>query len=193
MNEFLNPKSMATPGAAGGVTMFIANAVSNNFPEIPFRYTCLGLSLLIGLVIHISSELDLPSRAGFFVINSLIIFAMGVGTSNIGANIVQAKQIDHASSLQQQPHADTLSSFFLESAVAQTNSSASATANSSVERLESENKDLHTQIGDLHQKNLALNSEISKLKDGNDTDSDLNPSLGVNQKNIARQGFFNRW
>jgi hypothetical protein len=45
MNEFLNPKSMSTPGAAGALMMLIANALCTHFPGFPFRYAQLALTL----------------------------------------------------------------------------------------------------------------------------------------------------
>ena len=87
MDQFLNPKSMMTPGFAGGLMMLVANAVCFVFPEVAFRYVALALSLLIGFVVVSAAEAKPPARAAYWLVNSLVIFAMGVGATNIGANI----------------------------------------------------------------------------------------------------------
>lgn len=90
MNEFLNPKSMATPGAAGAMVMFVANSICFQFPEIEFRWAAIILSFLAGAIVFSSKELNLSHRAAFWALNSLIIFSVGVGTSNIAANVQQS-------------------------------------------------------------------------------------------------------
>ncbi|QQZ44170.1 hypothetical protein IF690_11755 [Pseudomonas sp. SK3(2021)] len=87
MNEFLNPKSMLTPGAAGAIVMLIANTLCSQFPELAFRWMAISLSFLVGLIVFWSAELKLGHRAAFWAVNSLIIFSVGVGTSNIAANV----------------------------------------------------------------------------------------------------------
>ena len=87
MNDFLNPKSMSTPGAAGALMMLIANAFCSNFPECPFRYVALALSFAIGAVVFSAKTLKVWERGIYWLVNSLIIFSMGVGASNIAANL----------------------------------------------------------------------------------------------------------
>jgi hypothetical protein len=36
LNEFLNPKSMLTPGLAGGITMLVSSSISAHF-YVPLR------------------------------------------------------------------------------------------------------------------------------------------------------------
>lgn len=87
MNEFLNPKSMLTPGASGAVMMLIANAITNQFPEFPFRYTALFISFLLGALVFMSDSIKGLERPFYWICNSLIIFSVGIGTSNIGHNV----------------------------------------------------------------------------------------------------------
>ncbi|MFJ6089828.1 hypothetical protein [Pseudomonas chlororaphis] len=87
MNEFLNPKSMLTLGAAGAIVMLIANTLCSQFPELAFRWLAIALSFLIGLIVFSSVELKLGHRVALWAFNSLIIFSVGVGTSNIAANV----------------------------------------------------------------------------------------------------------
>jgi len=94
VNEFLNPKSMLTPGAAGALMMLIANSVCRVFPEVEFRYAALALSFAIGLLVFKAIAIGLGEKAFYWVLNSLIIFATGVGASNIGANLESSKRAE---------------------------------------------------------------------------------------------------
>lgn len=87
MNQFLNPKSMSTPGVAGALMMLIANTLCINFPEFPFRYVALILSFLIGAIVFTASTMKVWERGIYWIVNSLIIFSMGVGSTNIAANV----------------------------------------------------------------------------------------------------------
>lgn len=89
MHEFLNPKSMFTPGVAGALMMLLANAVCTSFPEIPFRYLALIFSFLIGAVVFTAANMKILERGIYWVINSLIIFSMGIGATNIAANVAK--------------------------------------------------------------------------------------------------------
>ena len=101
MNEFLNPKSMLTPGVAGAMVMLLSNAICQAFPEVAFRYMALGISFLLGSVLLSEKSMEFTRRFGFWVLNSLIIFAMGVGATNIGANLTQnnSEQLNMSASL----------------------------------------------------------------------------------------------
>src|SRR5262245_55029340 len=82
---------MLTPGAAGALMMLIANSVCRVFPEVEFRYAALALSFAIGLLVFKAIAIGLGEKAFYWVLNSLIIFATGVGASNIGANLESSK------------------------------------------------------------------------------------------------------
>lgn len=88
MNEFLNPKSMLTPGVAGSLMMFLVNGIGCQFPELPMRYLALFISFLIGSIVWFS---DIEGRAPmvqkgiYWVLNSLVIFVVGFGTANLAA------------------------------------------------------------------------------------------------------------
>ena len=92
MSDFLNPKSMLTPGIAGALMMFLANALCATFPEIAFRYVALGLSFALGLIVFRAAKIGLTEKATYWFLNSLIIFSTGVGASNIAANIERPAQ-----------------------------------------------------------------------------------------------------
>jgi hypothetical protein len=85
MNDFLNPKSMMTPGAAGALVMFLSNAVCFQFPELSPRWAGLILSLLMGSIVVTAAKLKPVQAAGFGLINSLIIFAVAFGSAGVAS------------------------------------------------------------------------------------------------------------
>lgn len=87
MDEFINPKSMVTPGVAGATMMFVANGVCSQFPEIGFRYVALVLSFAIGAIVFKYTRMRLIEKCAYWVVNSLIVFSMGVGSSSIARKI----------------------------------------------------------------------------------------------------------
>ncbi len=90
VEEFLQPKAMLTPGIAGGVTMLIANALWVAF-GLPPRWTSLVLSLLLGLLVFVAKGGGVPlwQRALYYVLNSLIIFSVSIGTNYVGVGLTQ--------------------------------------------------------------------------------------------------------
>jgi hypothetical protein len=82
--EFLNPKSMLTPGLAGAITMAITNALCTNFP-LPRPHIALAISALLGILTISVVAMPIWQRAVFAILNSLFIFAMAVGTATLGA------------------------------------------------------------------------------------------------------------
>jgi hypothetical protein len=90
LDEFLNPKSMLTPGLAGALTMFITNSLAKQFGLAP-NYTGLVISFLIGLLVFFSQiNIALPARFLYYVLNSLVIFSVAMGANEAG--VIGAKQ-----------------------------------------------------------------------------------------------------
>ena len=85
MTDFLNPKSMVTPGMAGALVMFLSNAICFQFPEVAPRWVALLLSFVLGGVVIAAAKLKLLPAAGFWVLNSLIIFAVAAGSAGVAA------------------------------------------------------------------------------------------------------------
>lgn len=85
MQEFLNPKSMVTPGIAGGMVMLLANGLCHPFPELQPRYVALGLSFLFGAITFGAGTLKLYRRALYWVLNSLVIFVVGFGAAQFAS------------------------------------------------------------------------------------------------------------
>ena len=85
MTDFLNPKSMVTPGMAGALVMFLSNAICLQFPEIAPRWAALVLSFALGAMVIAAANLPRLPAAGFWLINSLIIFAVAAGSAGVAA------------------------------------------------------------------------------------------------------------
>jgi hypothetical protein len=85
LGDFLNPKSMLTPGVAGGMAMLITNTLCRQFPTLPLRWTALVLSFALGLLVF-SASMDIAvwQRLLYYVLNSLIIFSVGAGANYLG-------------------------------------------------------------------------------------------------------------
>jgi len=83
MDEFLNPKSMLTPGACGGVVMMITSALYVGF-GFPQMLTALIFSFLVGTIIFTVASQKLWQTIVLYIINSLIIFATATGMNGIG-------------------------------------------------------------------------------------------------------------
>lgn len=82
LDDFLNPKSMVTPGVAGSLVMFLTNALCYNF-NLPTRWVGLGLSGMVGLLIFLTATIPFWQKLVYYILNSLIIFAVGMGTANL--------------------------------------------------------------------------------------------------------------
>lgn len=82
--EFLNPKSMLTPGVCGGITMLITNTLVAQFGA-PANYTGLIISCVLGGIVFASTAAVWWLRGIYWVLNSLIIFSIALGSNQIGA------------------------------------------------------------------------------------------------------------
>ena len=85
--EFVNPKSMVTPGFAATIVATIAGALFTMF-GIALPATLIILSFFVGCIVFHSKEFADPkmrrwSKAFFYILNSLIIFAMATGTHSV--------------------------------------------------------------------------------------------------------------
>ncbi len=89
MDEFINPKSMLTPGVAGSLMMFLVNGITFQFPEVPARYLALLLSFFIGAVVWFAKtkgKSPIFQKMVYWVLNSLVIFVVGFGTANLAVD-----------------------------------------------------------------------------------------------------------
>jgi hypothetical protein len=92
IGNFLNPRSVLTPGVAGAFTMMITNAVAANFGLPPF-YSALAISALLALVVFLRAKRDhWYQRVLCMVLNSAVIFAIAVGTNQAGLAVTKSAQ-----------------------------------------------------------------------------------------------------
>ncbi|ODR93790.1 hypothetical protein AUC70_09065 [Methyloceanibacter stevinii] len=107
LSDFLHTQSMITPGAAGGLTLTITNTVGNVF-HLPLGYVALGVSALFGVVIlAVTATAPVWQRCAFFVINTLIIFCVAMGSNAAGQQIVHARTQTASFSLFGSAHAQS--------------------------------------------------------------------------------------
>jgi hypothetical protein len=82
IKDFLNPNSMLTPGMAGGLTTSITMPLALSF-GLKVPWVTLSVSALFALliVLAIKERLSKLQRIVYFILNSLIIFSISLGTA----------------------------------------------------------------------------------------------------------------
>ncbi len=82
VKDFLNPNSMLTPGMAGGLTTSITVPLALSF-GLKVPWVTLSVSALFALliVLAIKERLSDLHRLVYFVLNTLIIFSISLGTA----------------------------------------------------------------------------------------------------------------
>lgn len=95
VNDFLNPRSMLTPGVAGSIVMVIANTLWVEF-MLPQKWTALTLSFILIVPILIKFSASVFENAIYFIFNGLIVFALAVNTNYAGRTIQNFATKDNA-------------------------------------------------------------------------------------------------
>lgn len=95
VDDFLEPRSMITPGALGAVAMAATNAFCNNFDFLNRGYVGLGLCFAFGLAAVIK-EASYVERVVFYMLNSIIIFSVAFGANQVGQRIQRSVAITSA-------------------------------------------------------------------------------------------------
>lgn len=80
LESFLQPNSMITPGVAGGMVTLIANTAWMQF-DLPAKWVALLVSACFGFLVLKGLSTSLYTRGIYFVLNTLIIFSMAMGTN----------------------------------------------------------------------------------------------------------------
>jgi hypothetical protein len=96
MNDFLNAKSMVTPGVAGGLVMLISNTCAAQFDLTP-KWTALVLSALLGLLVVCILVAPIWQKGLLWFFNALVIFSMAMGTNQAGATLQDQSETKHVS------------------------------------------------------------------------------------------------
>ena len=191
MQDFINPKSMMTPGIAGGMMMFIVNGVAFAFPELPARILALILSFLIGSIVF-TAQSKTPSpiwaKGVYWVVNSLIIFVVGFGTAHLAADNNSQTPNNTKSSFLIQP--------FITSAYAQTDEIKSTDMQENTGKTKHK-LTLEEQLQIERENNAALAKQLEKMKTSQ-TESAAEPAKAssqmVNEKSNSKDStFFKQW
>ena len=90
IENYANEKSMATPGAAGLIIMFIANTINYQFElgNMNTRILVMILSFLAGSIVFKNESKINFTRFALYVFNSLFIFCMATGSNSIGNKFI---------------------------------------------------------------------------------------------------------
>jgi hypothetical protein len=152
--DFINPKSMLTPGLAGGLVMIVVNGLTSAFPELPPRYMALAFSLLIALIVISSNEfkeVKVLLKGVYLLFNGLIIFAVGFGTANLAADAASGlrdREVRGGSVIEwvSTAHAQPPGSHGTVRTVRPAESEEAARLREKLERLERENKALKKEV-----------------------------------------------
>jgi hypothetical protein len=91
MDEFLNPRSMLTPGLAGGMVMMVTNALYKQFDALPHVLPppcmAISLSLVLGLLGIYAGVAPRWKKLVYYVFNSLVIFSVAAGFNTVGSAV----------------------------------------------------------------------------------------------------------
>lgn len=98
VKEFMNPKSMLTPGIAGTLVMGITNTLWLQF-GLPQKWSALILSFLIIIPILKAYPAAWVEKFVYFILNGLIIFAMAFNTNFAGKSIIDVSSDQQASTV----------------------------------------------------------------------------------------------
>ena len=79
-DAFLSPTGSLTPAAAGAVVLIITNALGLTL-GLPRFTTALVLSAIIGALIVARFKASLATKAGYWIVNSLTIYAVAMGSN----------------------------------------------------------------------------------------------------------------
>ena len=86
LDEFLNPRSMLTPGAAGGLTMILSSSFATIFRcELSVAATVISFTLSFLVVLRMKN-VPLLERIIYCFLNALIIFSMSYGVGKLYFN-----------------------------------------------------------------------------------------------------------
>jgi hypothetical protein len=90
-SDFLSPTGSLTPAAAGAIVLLIANTLGAVF-DLPRAVTALVLSAIIGALIVARFQATILARLGYWIVNSLTIFAVAVGANGTVSALTREPQ-----------------------------------------------------------------------------------------------------
>ena len=80
--DFLSPTGSLTPAAAGAIVLLITNTLGAAF-GLPRALTALVLSAIVGALIVARFKTTFGARLGYWIVNSLTIFAVALGANGV--------------------------------------------------------------------------------------------------------------
>lgn len=102
VKEFMNPKSTLTPGIAGAIAMLAANTLWVTF-GLPQAWTALAVSTLFALLVSTGLAAPLWQRGIYLILNSLVIFSVGIGSNALGGHATEPSTPQRSSSGHYEP------------------------------------------------------------------------------------------
>ncbi|ALQ54596.1 hypothetical protein PI2015_1288 [Pseudoalteromonas issachenkonii] len=93
-DEFLNPRSMSTPAACGGIVIIITNSLVFNF-SISAVWTALAFSALLALLVLYAKNIEPWEKALHYIVNTFLIFSFAAG-ANQGIHKAATPEIAYA-------------------------------------------------------------------------------------------------
>ena len=169
-NDFLNPRSMLTPGIAGSVVMVIANTLWVEF-MLPQRWTALILSFILIVPILVKYSACWFENVIYFTFNGLIVFALAVNTNFAGRKLHEIST----------PNNDTLVAQQLSNVFAMSSSTNIALTGNEI-RLAHNNRDT-----------AITNVQSDKEKNDADNEKDKKSKSKKNKLNPPKREFFQQW
>jgi hypothetical protein len=107
--EFLNPRSMLTPGIAGSMVMVIANTLWVEF-MVPQKWTALVLSFVLLIPILLRFSANIFEKLIYFSFNGLIVFSLAVNTNFAGRQLQQIAAGDKEVAMETSPYKAAIAS-----------------------------------------------------------------------------------
>jgi len=83
MNDFLNSRSMLTPGMAGLTTTMITGTLASVF-GVRGDITGLAVSFFLGLLVWYDTKVAWNKRLLLYIVNSIVIFTVATGINQAG-------------------------------------------------------------------------------------------------------------
>ena len=89
---FLSPTGSLTPAIAGALVLIITNALGATLGTPRFA-TALALSAIIAALIVTRFQAGLVTKAGYWIVNSLTIYAVAVGSNATALGLIHGPAV----------------------------------------------------------------------------------------------------
>lgn len=182
LTDFLNPRSMLSPGVAGSLVMLVANTLWVQF-MVPQKWSALALSFLLIIPVLIRFSATIFENVIYFIFNGLIVFALAVNTNFVGAKIQEITMSGEQASLDTQKINTALKNSLM---VASTSTDQKI---NKINHIQLANNDDST-IANL---GLAANNRKNGKTDFSKQTEKKSEEKHNNEKNKKDRNFFGKW